>query len=112
MFCTNLQGQALIRSRDALATVGLVDRAGEWPSTFIGRPETTHGPLRARERPARFGARRSARRLDALARTEMQPLLEQVWLSNGFTAIQVTHDVTEAVALVGEASLPLSRPPR
>ena len=37
--------------------------------------------------------------LDALTRIEMQRLLEQVWLSNGFTAILVTHDVAEAVAL-------------
>jgi sulfonate transport system ATP-binding protein len=37
--------------------------------------------------------------LDALTRIEMQRLVEQVWLSNGFTAILVTHDVTEAVAL-------------
>jgi sulfonate transport system ATP-binding protein len=28
--------QALHRSREALATVGLVDRAGEWPSTLSG----------------------------------------------------------------------------
>ena len=35
----------------------------------------------------------------ALTRIEMQRLLEQVWRSNGFTAILVTHDVTEAVAL-------------
>ena len=37
--------------------------------------------------------------LDAPTRIEMQRLLEQVWLANGFTAILVTHDVTEAVAL-------------
>jgi sulfonate transport system ATP-binding protein len=37
--------------------------------------------------------------LDALTRIEMQRLLEQVWLSNRFTAILVTHDVNEAVAL-------------
>jgi ABC-type nitrate/sulfonate/bicarbonate transport system ATPase subunit len=37
--------------------------------------------------------------LDALTRIEMQRLLEQVWLSNGFTAILVTHDVPEAVTL-------------
>src|SRR4029077_15220625 len=30
------QAQALYRSREALATVGLVDRAGEWPSTLSG----------------------------------------------------------------------------
>jgi sulfonate transport system ATP-binding protein len=29
----------------------------------------------------------------------MQRLIEHVWASNGFTAILVTHDVTEAVTL-------------
>jgi sulfonate transport system ATP-binding protein len=37
--------------------------------------------------------------LDALTRIEMQRLVEQVWLSQGLTAILVTHDVAEAVAL-------------
>ena len=37
--------------------------------------------------------------LDALTRIEMQRLLEAVWLRERFTAILVTHDVGEAVAL-------------
>ena len=37
--------------------------------------------------------------LDALTRIEMQALIEQVWQDKGFTAIVVTHDVSEAVAL-------------
>jgi len=37
--------------------------------------------------------------LDALTRIEMQALIEQVWQDKGFTAIVVTHDVTEAVTL-------------
>ena len=37
--------------------------------------------------------------LDALTRIEMQRLLEEVWLREGFTAILVTHDDAEAVAL-------------
>jgi sulfonate transport system ATP-binding protein len=37
--------------------------------------------------------------LDALTRITMQRLVERVWLEQGFTAIFVTHDVTEAVAL-------------
>jgi len=37
--------------------------------------------------------------LDALTRISMQRLLERVWRDQGFTAILVTHDVTEAVAL-------------
>ncbi len=37
--------------------------------------------------------------LDALTRLEMQRLVEDVWQSQGFTAVLVTHDVGEAVAL-------------
>jgi sulfonate transport system ATP-binding protein len=37
--------------------------------------------------------------LDALTRISMQNLLERVWVDQGFTAILVTHDVSEAVAL-------------
>jgi sulfonate transport system ATP-binding protein len=37
--------------------------------------------------------------LDALTRIEMQSLLERVWTEQGFTAVLVTHDVSEAVAL-------------
>ena len=44
-------------------------------------------------------------RLDALTRIEMQALIEQVWLDKGFTAIVVTHDVTEAVALANRILL-------
>jgi sulfonate transport system ATP-binding protein len=37
--------------------------------------------------------------LGALTRIEMQRLIERVWLAAGFTAVLVTHDVHEAVAL-------------
>ena len=37
--------------------------------------------------------------LDALTRISMQRLLERVWHDQRFTAILVTHDVAEAVAL-------------
>jgi sulfonate transport system ATP-binding protein len=37
--------------------------------------------------------------LDALTRIEMQGLIEEVWRNQGFTAVLVTHDVAEAVAL-------------
>ena len=37
--------------------------------------------------------------LDALTRLEMQNLIEQLWLEQGFTVILVTHDVSEAVQL-------------
>ena len=37
--------------------------------------------------------------LDALTRLEMQNLIERLWTEQGFTAILVTHDVSEAVQL-------------
>ena len=37
--------------------------------------------------------------LDALTRLEMQSLIERLWTEQGFTAILVTHDVSEAVQL-------------
>ena len=37
--------------------------------------------------------------LDALTRGDMQRLIERVWMRGGLTAVLVTHDVAEAVAL-------------
>jgi sulfonate transport system ATP-binding protein len=92
--------QALARSREALATVGLVDRASEWPSTLSGGQKQRVALARALvSAPRILALDEPLGALDALTRIEMQRLLEQVWLSNGFTAILVTHDVTEAVAL-------------
>ena len=92
--------QALHRSREALATVGLVDRAGEWPSVLSGGQKQRIALARALvSAPRILALDEPLGALDALTRIEMQRLLEQVWLANGFTAILVTHDVAEAVAL-------------
>ena len=92
--------RALTRSRDALATVGLVDRAGEWPSTLSGGQKQRVALARALVSDPRILALdEPLGALDALTRIEMQRLVEQVWLSNGFTSMLVTHDVTEAVTL-------------
>jgi sulfonate transport system ATP-binding protein len=37
--------------------------------------------------------------LDALTRLEMQRLIENIWKQHEFTAVLVTHDVTEAMIL-------------
>jgi sulfonate transport system ATP-binding protein len=85
---------------DTLAQVGLDDRADEWPSVLSGgqkqpvalaRALVSHPRILAFDEP--LGA------LDALTRIEMPALIEQVWQDKGFTAIVVTHDVTEAVTL-------------
>jgi sulfonate transport system ATP-binding protein len=100
------QTQALSRSREALATVGLANRAGEWPSILSGGQKQRVALARALvSAPRVLALDEPLGALDALTRIEMQRLVEQVWLSNGFTAILVTHDVAEAVALGGRIVL-------
>ena len=84
---------ALHRSREALATVGLADRAGEWPSTLSGGQKQRVALVSA---PRILALDEPLGALDALTRIEMQRLVEQVWLANSFTAMLVTHDVAEA----------------
>lgn len=43
--------------------------------------------------------------LDALTRIEMHGLIESLWREHGFTAVLVTHDVAEAVALADRVLL-------
>ncbi len=43
--------------------------------------------------------------LDALTRIEMQTLIESLWRERGFTALLVTHDVQEAIALADRVLL-------
>src|SRR4051794_1517630 len=93
-------------AQDALEQVGLGTRGGDWPSVLSGgqkqrvalaRALVSHPRVLAFDEP--LGA------LDALTRIEMQSLIEQVWQDKGFTAIVVTHDVSEAVALADRVLL-------
>lgn len=87
-------------AEEALLQVGLAGRERHWPLVLSGgqkqrvalaRALVSHPGLLLLDEP--LGA------LDALTRIEMQDLIESVWLDKGFTAIMVTHDVNEAVAL-------------
>jgi sulfonate transport system ATP-binding protein len=91
---------AQARAEQALTEVGLDDKRGQWPSVLSGgqkqrvalaRALVSHPRVLAFDEP--LGA------LDALTRISMQRLLERVWHDQAFTAILVTHDVSEAVAL-------------
>ncbi|MCL6445693.1 MAG: ATP-binding cassette domain-containing protein, partial [Alicyclobacillus sp.] len=84
----------------ALGAVGLADKARAWPHTLSGGQRQRVALARAMASQPRlllldepFGA------LDALTRLEMQQWVERVWQGYGFTALLVTHDVAEAVAL-------------
>lgn len=89
-----------------LADVGLADRHGDWPARLSGgqrqrvalaRALVHHPRLLLLDEP--LGA------LDALTRIEMQQLIENLWRESGFTAVLVTHDVQEAVALADRVVL-------
>ncbi|MEQ1955048.1 ATP-binding cassette domain-containing protein [Mesorhizobium yinganensis] len=88
------------RALDILAEVGLADRAGEWPSVLSGGQRQRVALARALVgQPKILALDEPLGALDALTRIEMQQLLERIWLKQKFTAVLVTHDVAEAVAL-------------
>lgn len=92
--------QARDRSLEILREVGLADRAGEWPSVLSGGQKQRVALARALVgQPLILALDEPLGALDALTRIEMQQLLERIWLSQKFTAVLVTHDVAEAVAL-------------
>ena len=97
---------AAARARDALAKVGLADRAGDWPAVLSGGQRQRVALARALvHRPRLLLLDEPLGALDALTRIEMQRLIESVWRELRFTAVLVTHDVAEAVALADRVLL-------
>ncbi|CAN7143543.1 MULTISPECIES: ATP-binding cassette domain-containing protein [unclassified Variovorax] len=97
---------ARVRGEEVLAQVGLPDRKAEWPARLSGgqrqrvslaRALVHHPRLLLLDEP--LGA------LDALTRIEMHRLIENLWQRHRFTALLVTHDVQEAVALADRVIL-------
>ena len=87
-------------ARLALANVGLCARAGDWPAVLSGGQRQRVALARALvHRPQLLLLDEPLGALDALTRIEMQQLIETLWREQGFTAVLVTHDVQEAVAL-------------
>ncbi len=88
------------RARAVLDEVGLASKAGNWPATLSGGQRQRVALARALvSRPALLALDEPLGALDALTRIEMQEMIERIWLDQKFTAILVTHDVSEAVAL-------------
>ena len=97
---------ASARARDALAQVGLADRANDWPAVLSGGQRQRVALARALvHRPRLLLLDEPLGALDALTRIEMQRLIESVWRELRFTAVLVTHDVAEAVALADRVLL-------
>lgn len=106
-----------------LGQVGLGDRLNDWPARLSGGQRQRVSLARALvHQPHLLLLDEPLGALDALTRIEMHELIEGLWKRHGFTALLVTHDVQEAVALAdrvilienGEIALdeavPLARP--
>jgi sulfonate transport system ATP-binding protein len=91
---------AQARAEKALTEVGLADKRDDWPAVLSGGQKQRVALARALVSDPRVLAfDEPLGALDALTRISMQRLLERVWTDQTFTAILVTHDVSEAVAL-------------
>jgi sulfonate transport system ATP-binding protein len=110
-------------ARAALAEVGLAAREHDWPHQLSGGQRQRVALARALvHRPELLLLDEPLGALDALTRIEMHELIERLWREHRFTALLVTHDVQEAVALAGrillvergrialDASVDLARP--
>lgn len=94
------------QAEDVLRQVGLAERAKDWPSALSGGQRQRVALARALVHdPALLLLDEPLGALDALTRIEMQQLIECLWQRRQFTAILVTHDVSEAVALADRVIL-------
>ncbi|MBP0589025.1 ATP-binding cassette domain-containing protein [Paraburkholderia sp. LEh10] len=104
-------------ARAVLAEVGLLARANDWPAQLSGGQRQRVALARALvHRPQLLLLDEPLGALDALTRIEMHALIERLWREHRFTALLVTHDVQEAVALadrillIEEGSIALDQP--
>ncbi|WNS78355.1 ATP-binding cassette domain-containing protein [Domibacillus sp. DTU_2020_1001157_1_SI_ALB_TIR_016] len=98
----NWKDQALF----SLKQVGLEEREGDWPSVLSGGQKQRVSLARALvTKPQLLLLDEPLGALDALTRIEMQELIEDIWKEHRFTAVLVTHDVSEAITLADRVIL-------
>ncbi|MDR3399609.1 MAG: ATP-binding cassette domain-containing protein [Pandoraea sp.] len=101
-----LPKSAHAKALDVLGEVGLAERANDWPSQLSGGQRQRVALARALvHQPDLLLLDEPLGALDALTRIEMHALIERLWRAHGFTALLVTHDVQEAVALADRVVL-------
>lgn len=95
-----LKGKWQAQAEAVLDHVGLLSFKNEWPSKLSGGQKQRVALARAlMHNPSLLLLDEPLSALDALTRMEMQNLIEELWLDQGFTALLVTHDVREAIKL-------------
>lgn len=101
-----LSGNWRPQALEALAEVGLAERAEDWPAALSGGQKQRVALARALiHRPRLLLLDEPLGALDALTRIEMQQLIERLWLQHCFTVLLVTHDVNEAVVVADRVIL-------
>jgi sulfonate transport system ATP-binding protein len=101
-----LSGDWRPQALEALESVGLADRANEWPAALSGGQKQRVALARALiHKPRLLLLDEPLGALDALTRIEMQQLIERLWQQQDFTVLLVTHDVAEAVAIADRVIL-------
>jgi len=104
-----LSGNWQPRAKAILRQVNLESRAGDWPAILSGGQKQRVALARALVgQPRLLLMDEPLGALDALTRMAMQELILEIWREQKFTAILVTHDVQEAVAL-GDRVIVLER---
>ena len=94
------------RGTDALAEVGLANRADAWPLTLSGGEAQRAGLARAIVRsPALLLLDEPFAALDALTRLRMQDLVLRLQAHHRCAVLLVTHDVDEALRLADRVLL-------
>ncbi|MCO6177087.1 ABC transporter ATP-binding protein [Ciceribacter sp. RN22] len=92
--------EARREAANALRDVQLADKAEQWPALLSGGQRQRVALARALvSRPGLLALDEPLGALDALTRITMQQLVSRVRRELGFTAVLVTHDVSEAVHL-------------
>lgn len=88
------------QAKFALHEVELDSKAQDWPASLSGGQKQRVALARAlAHRPELLLLDEPLGALDALTRSTMHRLIENLWQEHGFTLVMVTHDVSEAVML-------------
>ncbi len=99
-----LEGDVGARGQNALAEVGLADRARSWPHELSGGEQQRVALARSLvRRPALLLADEPFGALDALTRIRMHKLLRRLSEVHNPAVLLVTHDVDEAIELADRA---------